>query len=768
LTSAATIPLNQWTHVAITLDSSSGVRRQRIYINGVQDANTNNWQGTLSTNNCRVHIGGDVDTGSCNVIPGRNFNGMIDEVKLYGFELTQAQVQADMNLGRNCSGSFDHIRIEHDGIGSICAPESVTIKACLDPDCTTLFPGDVTVNLSPSGWVGGNSFMFSGGIASRQLSRGTSGDVTLGTNSVSPTPSSSTQCFNGSTQTCTLNFADVSCAFDAVEPGYSPQSPIFTKLSGVPFDIDVLALLDASTVNTNYVNTVDVDLVDSASSACPAGAGLTTAASLDFVPGDAGRKTVTFDYPGAARNVKVRTRIGASAPACSNDNFAIRPQSFNITSTDATNTATDGTPTIAAGSTFNLTAQALAGYDGTPSVDASLVTGSPNMGTLSGNFNAAAIGSGTASGDFNYSEVGHFGLSENAVYDDDFTLVDHPDDCTNDFSNTLSGGKYGCHIGSPEIPITVGSSGSGFGRFVPDHFVTSVLYNGVFADACSGFTYTGQSFSYDPTSHHPQLEIRAVNSLGATTVNYQGDYVKLTDPATQIDMPPVTSDATQFGADASLVNLIWAPGASALVANGDGTVTFTLGNDQFTYVRDANSLIAPFTSDIRLPINSVTDDDGVSANDLPRSFTPGTTHIRYGRLLLQNAYGPETMDLTIPVLTEYYDGTAFLPNASDNCTPYNASNLLFGVYQAPLAPGDTVASGDGTFVSGTSNNIGTNSFLTLSAPVDGHTGSVELIYDLDAAGLSWLKPGGNNPRAIATFGVFQGNSRLIYMRESIW
>ena len=92
LTSAATIPLNQWTHVAITFDSANG--RQRIYINGVQDANTNNWTGTLQNNPCNFYVGGDVATGSCALIPGRNFRGNIDEVKLYSKELSAAEVQA--------------------------------------------------------------------------------------------------------------------------------------------------------------------------------------------------------------------------------------------------------------------------------------------------------------------------------------------------------------------------------------------------------------------------------------------------------------------------------------------------------------------------------------------------------------------------------------------------------------------------------------------------------------------------------------------------
>ena len=164
LTSNTTIPRNQWTHVAITLDSSASGGRQRIYINGVRDNNTGSWKGTLGNNICNFYIGGDVSTSAtCPIASARNFRGRIDEVKLYNYELSAAEVQADMTMGRTCSGAFDHIRIEHDGSASVCTPETVTVKACLDENCSTLYPGNVTVNLSPSGWVGGNTFTFSGG-----------------------------------------------------------------------------------------------------------------------------------------------------------------------------------------------------------------------------------------------------------------------------------------------------------------------------------------------------------------------------------------------------------------------------------------------------------------------------------------------------------------------------------------------------------------------------------------------------------------------------
>ena len=46
--------------------------------------------------------------------------------------------------------------------------------------------------------------------------------------------------------------------------------------------------------------------------------------------------------------------------------------------------------------------------------------------------------------------------------------VDQPGDCTDDFSNTAVGGKYGCRFGNTGDTDWVG-------RFTPDHFTVAEL-----------------------------------------------------------------------------------------------------------------------------------------------------------------------------------------------------------------------------------------------------------------------------------------------------
>lgn len=95
-----------------------------------------------------------------------------------------------------------------------------------------------------------------------------------------------------------------------METAADPVTRIFTKIAGVPFSLDLLALSSTTTINTGFTGTVAVDLVDASASACPAGAGLNAATNVIYATSDQGRKPVSFTYSAAARNVRVRAKVG--------------------------------------------------------------------------------------------------------------------------------------------------------------------------------------------------------------------------------------------------------------------------------------------------------------------------------------------------------------------------------------------------------------------------------------------------------------------------
>lgn len=730
LTSAATIPLNQWTHVAITLDSTAANHRQRIYINGVLDANTNNWTGTLRTNTCPFYIGGDIGTNSgCALIPARNFHGMIDEASIYDYEMTAAEVQAAMRLGRQCSGTFHHIEIVHDGSASVCTSKTVTLKACLDAACTVLYPGAVSVQLSPTGWTPSDTINFSGGVATATLANSaiSAPSVTLGTVSVTPAPSSSTVCFNGTTQSCTLDVVSSSCLADAVEVGANPYTNLYTKLAATAFNIDVLAI-SSGVVNTLYTGTMTADLVD-ADTGCSAGStALNTSQAVTFVAANKGRKTVSMTSPVAHRKAQVRLKLGASY-ACSADRFAIRPASLTVSSNmnaDAAGTNATATPMLAAGSGFTLSATGVAGYNGTPTIDASKLAahaGSVATGTLSGTFSPADSATGVSSGAaFSYNEVGYFRFAPAGVIDASFTAIDQPNDCTDDFSNSAVGGRFGCKFGNT-------ANTDYFGRFIPHHFDTSVTQG----CAAGAFTYSAQPFD---------LTVTARNTAGATTSNYAGAFAKTV----------TLSDANGLAGGALTPANIAATGfnsGAATLARGDASPP------KFTFAR-ATPDPAPGTIKLR-----GVDADAVSS----AAGTEGTALVRIGRLRLSNVFG-SLSPLNMPVEAQYWSGNSWVRNSDDNCTAIATDNIWRSV-------AGWTRTGPGTLAGG----VGMIS-LVPSAP-----GSATVCTDLGAdhgvacaatsAALPWLQsrwPSAatwdNDPSATATFGVFSPEGRRgVYNRE---
>jgi hypothetical protein len=81
----AALPLNTWTHVAVTYDGTT----LRVFINGTQ-AGSAAVAGSIAASTGALRIGG-------NSVWGEYFNGLIDEVRIYNRALSAAEIQTDMN-----------------------------------------------------------------------------------------------------------------------------------------------------------------------------------------------------------------------------------------------------------------------------------------------------------------------------------------------------------------------------------------------------------------------------------------------------------------------------------------------------------------------------------------------------------------------------------------------------------------------------------------------------------------------------------------------
>lgn len=667
---------------------------------------------------------------------------------------------------------IDHYRFYHDGAGLTCAPEEVLVRACLDEDCTVEFAGNVAVALSPGGWIGGDTQAFVSGTT-LQLLHTTAEAVTLDIagNSAESIAVKPPRCFIGASEQadCSLEFFDSGFVFDVPDLTSCQTSSAVSIQAVRTDDTTQTCVANSNFANTdtsvNFWSTYDdpasgtaqVSLNGDAIANSSPGTGIslnfdgTATAHFTVAYADAGRMLLSAAYTGAGPD--------AGVALSGNDSFVARPVGLCVYSDDADSGCDPASSSCSVfrqvDQDFNLKVKAVCWESAS---DSDFCTGNsttPNYqqtGISIGHALIAPSGGVTGSIDVTSLDIGAGDNGEGSISNQQLSEVGV-------FRFTATPPNY---FGET---LSVATSAN-IGRFIPANFAMTVVSDGSFANSCSGFTYIGQNFGY-ATGDSPFVTITAVGAGGNTTQNYREDFVKLTDPSTQIAMPGVSADSSNLGTDGStLLALDWSPGSSSLVANNDGTLTFTLGNDAFNYLRDTNSLVAPFTSDIDLSISSITDSDGVAAlpAGMPLTISPAGIELRYGQLLLDNAYGPEQLPLILTLRSEYFNGTGFVTNDLDSCTPYDSVYLGLSNYQGNLNSPDTVASGSGSLLSGTGYA------MQLSASGLGNDGSVDLTLDLSSTtglGLEWLRPGGVDPTAKATFGIYKGNERLIYMRESV-
>jgi cytoskeletal protein CcmA (bactofilin family) len=603
------------------------------------------------------------------------------------------------------------------------------------------------------------------------------------------------------TRSCTvvspvlLNPVDFNC----VEAGQSELTGhIYGKLAGTQFALDVVALQDGNsdgiaegaltTYASDVTRNVTVELVDgSGSTACRYRTALSPAISqtLSFTkasqPSEQGRKSSAgFTVAKAYANLRCRVTDATNSPSvvgCSADSFSVRPAAFNVSA------SADGSSAIKTGTSFTMTAASgVAGYGGSPKLDSSKLnahSGAVRSGTLTGTFDYAEPATGTARGtDFIYSEVGYFNLSAQGVYDDNFTEVDAVNnDCVNSFANTVVGGKFGCKFGNT-------ATTSNFGRFIPDHFDVT-LNTPLFAPACGSFSYVGQPIKY---TTNPVANISAKNADDVTTQNYTGSYWKVSPSHATYGIRPNYSEA---GNGLTVLN------SSSPVAvdtgNGSGMLTFADTSSNILGIIRGNPL-APFNAEIAMSF-SLQDTDavqvahinGVAGNNPVKfgaasagngiAFSGGNKTQRWGRLTLSNAHGSELTALPMPLFSEYFNGTAFVVNTADNCTSLSLStqlklsnsNTSGGALQAG-STAMTITLGTSTATLANTPLLAGNGGLSFSAPGAGNTGYIDVSADLSI--LPWLLFDWDHdgvhddaPTAKATFGIYKGNSRQIYLRE---
>ncbi|MBC7700998.1 DUF6701 domain-containing protein [Aquabacterium sp.] len=387
------------------------------------------------------------------------------------------------------------------------------------------------------------------------------------------------------------------------------------------------------------------------------------------------------------------------------------------------------------------------------------------LGTLSnGTVSSFASGSSTPA-TLQYSEVGSFMLNTTGVV-----------------SNFISSGL--------SLDATVfnaaGAQNARIGRFKPSNFVlTAASATHRSALACSpasAFTYQGELFQLGFT-------LTAQNANSATTANYTGTFAKL-DPTTPTNFALIGLAGTlplRTGGGTPRLSLGTSTGSwSNGVATGITLTALVTRAAAAEGVLSASLGVAPQDSDATV-LSSFNLDSSYPADSTDAALI-GTLDIRFGRLRLSPAIGPQDRDLPLTLAAQHWNGSSFITNTADSCTRIASTGVNFGQYRRTITAADTsVKTNPVTLAAGTGT-------LWLYKPSVGHAGTYDVTLSLGStatdgscltslgsgvgdsatvgADLAYLRGAwcgatyDKDPSARATFGLFRGGNNLVQQQEN--
>ncbi len=818
-----TFAAGAWVHVAATwrVAVGTGQTTLRLYVNGSQVAvAVGTTTGNLDASLASLFIGDNRSTATPSGATANSANGQLDEVRIYNFELSAAEIALDLVQTHTCAPPLHHVELRHGtGTGLTCTPSTLTLLACQDAACATPYTGGVTGTLTATGtgmvvnWPAGAAFSIPSGSSSVawDFQQTTAGTTVLGTTGVAPSASNSGTC----------NFGSPSCTFTAADSGLLFDTPNHRSEASVPFTVTAVrksdnsaactpafaSLTKAVTFKCAYSNPASgtlpvrvggaaLNAANSSAAACDANG---RAVSLAF--NASGVASTTAQYADVGRLALTATYTGSGVDAglvmTGTDTFVAAPYAFAVGSITAGN--------LTAGNAFSATVAATNyagnttpnfGREAAPeSVSLGFVRAQPSgtgasNGSFSGSIGAFMAGMATAS-NLQWSEVGRgdvsavltsasylaSGMSAAGSSAGAVSCASEGGTCTlptgatafvvygaNGYVYTRSGmaGAVGCNNGVFGDPLL------GIGKACT-YFVTSGAAPGT-AGAAGRFiphhfdvavTPTCSSFTYAGQPFGASITAR--NAANNTTVNYDGS--SNTSPnfakaVTLTDAP--TLGVGSFGSTGAVAATLFSAG----IANSSApTYTFT------------SKLTAAQSLRVR-----ATDADAVSS----AGFAEGTTALRSGRLRISNTFGSEKAALAVPVQAQYWSGNTWVANSADSCTTVPAAAVVRAGYLDNKGAATTAwTSSASTIV--ISSGAGT---LTWAAPSPSSTGSLDFALNLGGTttdqsclaahpastggALPWLRSQNGacasgwaaDPSARATFGIYAPETRkTIHVRE---
>ncbi|WP_232479490.1 DUF6701 domain-containing protein [Shewanella marisflavi] len=350
----------------------------------------------------------------------------------------------------------------------------------------------------------------------------------------------------------------------------------------------------------------------------------------------------------------------------------------------------------------------------------------------------------------------------------------------------------GADVSFEGVTISASQSSSDvFGRFTPAYLDVTANSPEALA-SCGAFTYLEQPFGFT-TGLEPRIQVAGFNADDKVTTNYQlGDWwrYKHRDEAERNQWAERSyQDSTGLAAIADSQ----APALSGQVNYLSSPNIAELIGAEPSYQRTQTPL-APFDAkfDLVLSALDVSDEDGIcyrdnaSASCQEFSFSDigdgKAFELRYGRLVLENGYGPQSESLRLPLRSEYVSSvTAGVPtwtlNGDDSCSVFNTQTSLdagesatTGLYRTLPTDFPDLQAYSNAALSLRSGAL-MNGVGNLYFSIPNQAGEVPLKLHVSP----WLKgywnyPGDAantlfDPRANAYFGTYRGHDKIIFWRE---
>ncbi len=620
--------------------------------------------------------------------------------------------------GPNCPATGtsgpDHYLISHPASGLTCTPATVTVKACANASCSTLYGGKPTMVLAPTNQ---SVSMEADGENQVALSITNDGVSTLST------ASGNYSCLNtdnGNTD-CKITFNKAGFVLSAAD-----------HVAGSGTDLTVRAVKESNsatscapaftgtrsvTFNCGYTDPASGSQAVSIGNASCGGA-----VSLNF--DSTGTATTRFSYDDTG---KVNVKASQSGPSMEGSTTIVTgPSRFGFTNTVYDNPLDPAQPnknpkagavftaTLTAYNSKNVQTANFGKETSPPSVQLSHVLCNTPGGDPGGLTPATTkFTGGKSSPGMAWTEVGSINVTA-----------------------TLAANYMGSTLGQVSS-----SSGCVYGPFVPAYFDLAA------SDAARTINYSGEAVA---------LNVTAKNSNGSKTLNYSNN----TGLAKAVTFSVV---------DKALGTLNPGPGATTAAALAASAFTDGVASSGVPVYTYTNVKTTPATVLFR-----ATDSDGVSS----KGHTEVTRAVRSGRLRIYNRFGNAKGTLELPVTAEFWTGSSWALNTEDLtpvtilATAVALSPATGLIMDAP--ENFTINKGQGKLklkpASGTGSvdvavNLGSDNKDTACLGAHPASTGAARAY-LRSNNGSCAATFSSDPSARATFGVFSPETkRIIHMRE---